>query len=121
MQVLLRLLKMVAARRGPTKPSSPADLDRLDFKKSRPADEVVEVLDLSRDTRSINFSSFSVQIGETVVKQLRQYVSDIASMYRENSFHNFEVCGKEQLYLNVSSISIAQQSFAKLTFLPLSL
>jgi hypothetical protein len=56
-------------------------------------DEVTEVIRLPKfeaKAAAIGDEYKKVQISETVKAQLREYVSIIASSYRNNSFHNFE-------------------------------
>jgi hypothetical protein len=56
-------------------------------------DEVTEVIRLPKfeaKAAAIGDEYKKVQISETVKAQLREYVSIIASSYRDNSFHNFE-------------------------------
>ena len=70
--------------------------DDLDFHQSRPADEVVEVIEFSKtdNRRSFyddNSAADDIELSKGITKQVRQYVSDVASMYKANAFHNFEV------------------------------
>jgi len=58
-----------------------------------PLKEVQEIILLPEyNSEAIGYQKTpeSVELGQNVVNQVRQYVSDIAGMYRKNSFHNFE-------------------------------
>ena len=56
-------------------------------------DEVVEVIALPnfRGTTAQDYKHQKIEIDPVVQQQLRNYVSLIASCYRNNPFHNFEV------------------------------
>lgn len=99
--VLLRLLQQVVARRtsrGETMLNSAAwDSIGNQFSNDRVGNvlnEVKEIIALpvfdpvafknERDATKI-------ELGPTIKAELRDYVSGIASMYRDNPFHNFEV------------------------------
>ena len=106
--VLLRLLKQVVFQRSKRASSTQS----LDGSSSGPApilalppgtkalDEVAEIIDLPSfdplrasvavdevDTDAVQL----VQLEEEIEIELRDYVTAIASMYRDNFFHNFEV------------------------------
>jgi hypothetical protein len=58
-----------------------------------PIDDVAEVLEMSKFCEKIadvQLAPDYVELDETVRAQLRTYVECIASMYRNNAFHNFE-------------------------------
>jgi hypothetical protein len=95
--VLVRLLKQIVAHRTCVKwqpKGSRATIEAryLTGERSMPLDEVQEIIVLP------NFEASSAQNGDvesivleaTVIEQVRDYVSNVASMYRANPFHNFE-------------------------------
>lgn len=94
--VLLRLLKQIVARRNALlaiDPNRKADADESQFFKAshRVLDEVQEVVALPIfDAREAIMEADSIVLDQIVVDQLYDYVSNIAAMYRENPFHNFE-------------------------------
>ena len=69
------------------------DLNRFNADKMG-IDEVVEIVNLPNFTAQTNPASEAtetVELSPEVVSQLRDYVSHIAAMYRDNAFHSFEV------------------------------
>ena len=52
-------------------------------------DEVREIIQLSNETKEYQKDPDMIDLGEAVVSQLRQFVSNIADMYHPNSFHCF--------------------------------
>jgi hypothetical protein len=88
--VLIRLLQQIVARRDLT--FQPFDVeDNVKPKVTNPFDEVKEIISLPefKETRKLRDPN-EVTIPENVVAQLRDYVSEIAMLYNENPFHNFE-------------------------------
>ena len=95
-------LRRIAANRANSnkkrKNQKPVDFE---FKEGSTAiDEVTEVVALpASNTNTKNAGRNNkrkvrpedIELDFAVVAQLRDYVTTIASMYRENSFHNFEV------------------------------
>ena len=99
--VLCRILKQVVGRNRA--------LEKTTISKVRPAaaskdivgrtvgttviDEVVEIIELpelnSLASRKLD-SQEDIELDPAVVEQIRCYIHTIASMYRENPFHNFE-------------------------------
>ena len=57
-----------------------------------PLDEVKEIIQLPEFNHMSSFGldPAKVEVGENVELELRDYVACIASMYRDNPFHNFE-------------------------------
>ncbi len=53
-------------------------------------DEVAEIISLPRKASRYQQDPNNVDLGEDVVKQLYRFVRDIARMYRDNPFHNFD-------------------------------
>lgn len=98
MDVLLRLLKQVVARRislglGNTKLDT---LTETDFCRSHVSalNEVKEIISLPRfDAAAIKktHDPDAVILDASIQNELREYVTSLASMYRGNPFHNFEV------------------------------
>jgi hypothetical protein len=107
--ILLCLLKQIAAKRsvGTNSTSSSAPYNEsVHAAKSRipcaiPLNEVQEVIRLP------NFNMYDAQtedvkkiaLNPAVEKQLFDYVSSVATMYRDNPFHNFEHVSEEYPYV----------------------
>jgi hypothetical protein len=53
-------------------------------------DEVAEIISLPRKASRYQQDPNNVDVGEVVVKQLYRFVREIAKMYRDNPFHNFD-------------------------------
>lgn len=53
-------------------------------------DEVKEIITLPRKVQKFQQDPNLVPISQNVINQLTEFVSDIAHMYRDNPFHNFE-------------------------------
>jgi class 3 adenylate cyclase len=53
-------------------------------------DEITEVIDMPEFNERITNDQSLIEMGHVVRSQLRDYVSNIASLYRDNAFHNFE-------------------------------
>ena len=98
---LSKLLRLVQARRMVTSgaPKKQFNLQHLEdmFSAGRVAlEEVEEVIKLPvYDTN--NYEHFaeaaeSVELGEEIMSELREFVTAIAQMYNSNPFHNFEQC-----------------------------
>ena len=90
-----RLLKRIVARRDATSSKErKADLPVWSGNGSKlVADEVansIPFLKVDPDVEAIQTDPESVDLGEAVVGQLREFVGHIANMYRRNAFHNFE-------------------------------
>ena len=88
--VLQRLLKQVVAMRGDYEGW---DCDDLTI-ETRPGwmvlDEVQEVVTLPSKANKYKKDPASIELSPTVQGQLYDYVSVVASMYRENPFHSFQ-------------------------------
>ena len=68
------------------------ETDMFDMHQS-PLDEVKEIISLpefDRKVAKLEENPEDVEMDSVVVAQLQNYVTCIASMYRENNFHNFE-------------------------------
>jgi hypothetical protein len=93
-EVLLRLLKQVVARRyyvQNEEPDRKPDADESSIARDtskRVIDEVKEVVELPV-VRYIDVDSDSIELDSCVVEQLYDYVFSIASIYRDtNPFHS---------------------------------
>jgi hypothetical protein len=101
--VLRRLLVQIAARKQLTKGSSHNESRQAfesRFNESRdrkmiPLQEVKDIIELpafdvwvAKHQAAIDIKT--VTLSETIEQELRDYVTSIASMYRDNPFHNFE-------------------------------
>jgi Adenylate and Guanylate cyclase catalytic domain len=70
----------------------------------------------------------TIQLPEEVIDQLKDYVTCIATMYRRNSFHNFEVGTREKgrhghntLWQNVSHANLFHLSISRFVSMPATL
>lgn len=95
--VLLGQLKEVCRSRGARNSKSirrsskvQVSGSKLGFEKALPIDEVSEVLELP-DREEVVYLDHEVEISDKVIDEIREYVQDIAEMYNNNPFHNFEV------------------------------
>jgi class 3 adenylate cyclase len=104
--ILSSLIKAIESRRAirnasPTKKHSVTEA--IDFKSIDHGgntvtilDEVVEIIELPDNNDAITFCNpkdsrhSSMDLGPQVKLQIREYVSAIATLYRDNPFHNFE-------------------------------
>jgi class 3 adenylate cyclase len=90
-QVLLRFLKQIVARRGKSDHvDGNDDWDDITQQNVAVVDEVAEIIALPKFSLMAEANDKSVQINEEVEAQLHDYVATIATMYRNNPFHNFE-------------------------------
>ena len=88
MSLLSRLLKQIIATR-PATDVIDYDVPPLATAGENPLDEVVDVISLSQK-KTTDADSDRVHLSNDVKIQLESFVSDIAAMYKENPFHNFE-------------------------------
>jgi hypothetical protein len=96
--VLQRILRLIIAKRSAQVPNK-TDLQAISKmeqsigKAGMTLDEVSEIIVLPNFDAKISRQRMDpndVEISENVMSQLREYVKAVASMYRENPFHNFE-------------------------------
>ena len=93
---LLSLIKKIVAYRQETSPNqlSARSSETFALKKDRTyLDEVAEVIHLPKST-GIDYEGIDVNdvhIDPRVVSELRALVQNIAALYNDNPFHNFEV------------------------------
>lgn len=87
--ILVRLLQQIIAYRDISSDDDLVVCGQANV--SNPFDEVKEIISLPefKETRKMRDPA-EVKIPDDVVGQLRSYVSTIAGLYKENSFHNFE-------------------------------
>jgi Adenylate and Guanylate cyclase catalytic domain len=93
--VLLRLLKQIVSRRRacPIPASERVQPDETRFTKENcyTLDEVKEIITLPKFRDIANHEDpENVSLDPIVVQQLHDYVCNIAAVYRDNPFHNFE-------------------------------
>ena len=99
--VLSRLLRQVVARRNvinqmPTSSSttpSPPCLHSEPNANTTILEEVREIIELPRfdpKVARLQQDPETIELGETVVAELRDFVNNVAAMYHDNPFHNFE-------------------------------
>jgi hypothetical protein len=100
-ELLLQLLKKIVARRNVTnmKSASPllaARIEALEMQIGNAGtvlEEVCEIITLPRFDAKVakdEANSKTIELGENVQLQLRDFVSVLSSMYRDNPFHCFE-------------------------------
>jgi class 3 adenylate cyclase len=90
-EVLARILKQVHARRdGSNVAPLDADRDVTHFSEETVLDEVIEIIHLPTFSGQTAYAPGDVELDSVVLDQLENYVSTVASMYRDNPFHNFE-------------------------------
>lgn len=88
--LLLRYLKQIVARRESLGFTGEfEDWNDIDF-STNVFDEVAEIITLPNFSMVSSSDSETVAIDLVVEQQLFDYVASIASMYRSNSFHNFD-------------------------------
>ncbi|CAJ1960718.1 unnamed protein product [Cylindrotheca closterium] len=99
--VLTRLLKQIVAHRLASDLGNKdweSDLSRREKEIRRHIsvlDEVVEIIPLPGFDQSVYKGQQAherIELSEAVIEQIRLYVACIAAMYKDNPFHNFEVC-----------------------------
>jgi class 3 adenylate cyclase len=90
-EVLAKILKQVHARRDETNIApleAESNVTRLDHQTV--LEEVQEIIHLPAFNGEIAKDQDDVELDPVVHDQLENYVSIVASMYRDNPFHNFE-------------------------------
>lgn len=98
-EMLSRLLKqIVAARNKKARYSNKSEISlssrslRRPNASSTPLSEVKEIIEMPKFDRAKAKSTFdaeSVELSPEIMSQLRDYVSTLSCMYRDNPFHNF--------------------------------
>jgi hypothetical protein len=99
-ELLLKLLKKVVARRQITKKDGEENTgDRVKEMQEvlgeggTAIEEIVEIITMPKFDTNKNKEEVdpnTIDLGDNVAEQLRDYVSVLASMYRDNPFHCFE-------------------------------
>lgn len=95
-EVLVRLLKAIVARRQARNESKPSEEFEEDFSRETGVtvlDEVAEVVTLPAFDSSVTRKEVkpeTIQLDKAVEDEVGKYIASIASMYRENPFHNFD-------------------------------
>jgi hypothetical protein len=96
-EVLLRLLKQIIARRNvkvaKTRLSKTLSDSGMKQKGLMPIEEVKEIITLpqfDRKTAGRQLDVDRVEVPAVVSYQLKDYVKQVADMYRDNAFHNFD-------------------------------
>ena len=94
-ELLAGLLKHIEAQRRDLRMRSKEGAPTMELKGGSTAlDEVTEIITLPQFKNKPNKKKTrpeDVELTMEVITQLRDYVTTIASMYRDNPFHNFEV------------------------------
>jgi hypothetical protein len=101
--LLLRLLKQVAAGRDRTTYQPVKDPNEVIVRMDTVLDEVSECIVLPKfDPRAAKARvQLSVnELSSKVVRQVRDYVTEIANRYRDNPFHNFAHCSHVAMSAN---------------------
>ena len=90
-QVLLRFLKLIVARRGKSDDFDCSDdWENATQPNVAVVEEVAEIIALPKFSSTTETEGESVKIKEEVEAQLHDFVASIAKLYRNNPFHNFE-------------------------------
>jgi hypothetical protein len=93
-EVLLRLLRRIIAKRGPNQMTKSRQVNESVYtgRQSTVLEEVQEHITLPKYDASckLELDSDSIKLDPEVDRQVHSFVTAIASMYRENFFHNFE-------------------------------
>eukprot|EP00980_Cylindrotheca_fusiformis_P027395 scaffold20324_cov86-Cylindrotheca_fusiformis.AAC.3 len=102
-EILTSLLQQIVAARGDISSDDTLDPNLSSFensvvyqKGSTVPDEFTPIIPLKRfdvDELKSRRTPSSIKIGDEVRSQLRNFISSIAGMYRDNAFHNFEHAG----------------------------
>lgn len=105
-ELLAQLLKQVVARRHALNLQSTSGekltkMATLIGDGTMVVDEVAEIIDMP-DFKACTKSFEPVQLTDSVMTQLHQYVSAIASLYLDNPFHNFEHASHGKIMLSVT-------------------
>lgn len=94
--ILSKLLSQVIAHRlshdvTPDPVEKIRELEKEFGEKHLIMSEVTEIMKLPKETTpGTAVDPYSIELSETLLKQLNEYVSSLATMYRNNPFHNFE-------------------------------
>eukprot|EP00980_Cylindrotheca_fusiformis_P021073 scaffold8079_cov121-Cylindrotheca_fusiformis.AAC.1 len=92
-ELLTSLLKRIVLHRKLNIGLNKKDLEALDSNNVLPRDQIADKIPMPEfDSKMAKHSmdADSVELSSEVVSQLKDLVATIASMYKDNSFHNFE-------------------------------
>jgi len=95
-EIMSSLLQQVMSSRSDAAadPGSVSLKEQMIGNDKRVLDEFVPIISLKRfdsdQMKERQRDSLPTSIGKEATSQLRDYISNVASMYRDNSFHNFE-------------------------------
>jgi class 3 adenylate cyclase len=94
-EVLLQLLRQIVARRQtiPSRTGRPQQVEPFVRGEATLLEEVAEIITLPEFDAGATQNQVgvdSVELSEATASQLYDYVSTIATLYRDNPFHNFE-------------------------------
>jgi Adenylate and Guanylate cyclase catalytic domain len=90
--VLTALLRQIIAQRK-AKRTPTEDLNLTFHKEGTVLEEITEIIRLPQfapDDTLVDLDHEEIELDELVESQLREYVTMVACMYRDNFFHNFE-------------------------------
>lgn len=90
--VFEKLLKQIVNSGVNSAPDENVGAISLSERGSMPLDEVkeiIEMVDFDKRTVKKPFEQENIELPETVVAELREYVTAIASLYNDNPFHGF--------------------------------
>ena len=100
--MLTRLLKQIVAHRLESELSSNKDWEQDLSRREQEIrhhtsvmDEVVGIIPLPGFDQRVykeQQDPDKIELPDAVIEQIRLYVACVAAMYRDNPFHNFEVC-----------------------------
>jgi class 3 adenylate cyclase len=91
-ELLLGILREIVARRSLSKLSPSRNDTVIPCRVTAPIDEVQEIITLPEFDNTVNYAAVdatTIVISQVVVDQLKLYITWVASMYRDNPFHNF--------------------------------
>jgi len=98
--IIARLMKQIIARRQASKTLKPSNFPEANAsqpirseKKGSVLDEVLEIIHLPEFDPNIarqQVDPDTINLGDDLTRQIREYVSSVASLCRDNPFHNFE-------------------------------
>jgi hypothetical protein len=92
-ELLLKILREIVARRSVSKVTCSGNVALIACGVTNPIDEVQEIITLPEFDHTIDYESVDatkVVISTVVVEQVRTYITWVASMYKNNPFHNFD-------------------------------
>lgn len=87
-EILVRLIRQIVAHRG----TVASDVPLWRPKGANPLDEVVEIIHLpgKQDSKKLQMDPNKVELEPAILQLVHEYVAELAKMYHNNPFHNFE-------------------------------